>query len=64
MFTHFTDRDGKFQLNALAESGFEPLARTTQFMLTEEAYHMFVGESGVARVIATHLRGDESVEDR
>ncbi len=51
MFTHFTDRDGKFQLNALAESGFEPLARTTQFMLTEEAYHMFVGESGVSRVI-------------
>ncbi|HVG05548.1 MAG TPA: benzoyl-CoA 2,3-epoxidase subunit BoxB, partial [Burkholderiaceae bacterium] len=51
MFTHFTDRDGKFQLNALAESGFEPLARTTQFMLTEEAYHMFVGESGVGRVI-------------
>ena len=51
MFTYFTDRDGKFQLNALAESGFEPLARTTQFMLTEEAHHMFVGESGVARVI-------------
>ena len=51
MFTYFTDRDGKFQLNALAESGFEPLARTTQFMLTEEAHHMFVGESGVSRVI-------------
>ena len=52
MFTYFTDRDGKFQLNALAESGFEPLARTTQFMLTEEAHHMFVGEAGVSRVIA------------
>ena len=51
MFTHFTDRDGKFQLCALAESGFEPLARTTRFMLTEEAHHMFVGESGVSRVI-------------
>jgi benzoyl-CoA 2,3-dioxygenase component B len=51
MFTYFTDRDGKFQLCALAESGFEPLARTTQFMLTEEAHHMFVGESGVSRVI-------------
>jgi benzoyl-CoA 2,3-dioxygenase component B len=51
MFTYFTDRDGKFQLAALAESGFEPLARTTKFMLTEEAHHMFVGESGVARVI-------------
>jgi benzoyl-CoA 2,3-dioxygenase component B len=51
MFTFFTDRDGKFQLAALAESGFDPLARTTKFMLTEEAHHMFVGESGVARVL-------------
>ena len=52
MFTYFTDRDGKFQLCALAESAFDPLARTTKFMLTEEAHHMFVGESGVSRVIA------------
>src|SRR5450631_1303913 len=51
MFTFFTDRDGKFQLLALAESGFDPLARTTRFMLMEEAHHMYVGESGVARVI-------------
>ena len=51
MFTYFTDRDGKFQLCALAESGFDPLARTTKFMLTEEAHHMFVGESGVSRVV-------------
>ncbi len=51
MFTTFTDRDGKFQLLALAESGFDPLSRTTKFMLTEEAHHMFVGETGVGRVI-------------
>jgi benzoyl-CoA 2,3-dioxygenase component B len=51
MFTYFTDRDGKFQLAALSESAFDPLARTTKFMLTEEAHHMFVGESGVSRVI-------------
>jgi len=51
MFTYFTDRDGKFQLSALAESGFDPLARTTRFMLTEEAHHMFVGESGVGRIL-------------
>jgi benzoyl-CoA 2,3-dioxygenase component B len=51
MFTTFTDRDGKFQLLALAESGFDPLARTTRFMLTEEAHHMFVGETGVGRVV-------------
>jgi benzoyl-CoA 2,3-dioxygenase component B len=50
MFTMFTDRDGKYQLSALAESGFDPLARTTRFMLTEEAHHLFVGESGVQRI--------------
>jgi benzoyl-CoA 2,3-dioxygenase component B len=51
MFTMFTDRDGKYQLLALAESGFDPLARTTRFMLTEEAHHMFVGETGVGRIL-------------
>jgi benzoyl-CoA 2,3-dioxygenase component B len=51
MFTTFTDRDGKYQLLALAESGFDPLSRTCRFMLTEEAHHMFVGESGVARIV-------------
>ncbi|MCL4312741.1 MAG: benzoyl-CoA 2,3-epoxidase subunit BoxB [Actinobacteria bacterium] len=51
LFTYFTDRDGKFQLHALTESAFDPLARTTQFMLKEEAHHMFVGATGVARVI-------------
>jgi benzoyl-CoA 2,3-dioxygenase component B len=51
LFAYFTDRDGKYQLAALAESGFDPLARTCQFMLTEEAHHMFVGESGVMRIV-------------
>src|SRR5206468_1034153 len=50
MFTMFTDRDGKYQLIALSESGFDPLARTTRFMLTEEAHHMFVGETALQRV--------------
>jgi benzoyl-CoA 2,3-dioxygenase component B len=51
MFTMFTDRDGKYQLAALAQSGFDPLARTTRFMLTEEAHHLFVGETGVDRIV-------------
>jgi len=55
MFTYFTDRDGKYQLKSLAESAFDPLARTTQFMLTEEAHHMFVGETGLARVLKRTL---------
>ena len=50
-FTMFTDRDGKYQLGALAESGFDPLSRTCRFMLTEEAHHLSVGELGVERVL-------------
>ncbi|MBI4293809.1 MAG: benzoyl-CoA 2,3-epoxidase subunit BoxB [Betaproteobacteria bacterium] len=55
MFSYFTDRDGKFQLKSLAESSFDPLARTCRFMLTEEAHHMFVGETGINRVIRRTL---------
>jgi benzoyl-CoA 2,3-dioxygenase component B len=51
MFTFFTDRDGKYQLASLAESGFDPLSRSCRFMLTEEAHHMFVGETGIGRII-------------
>jgi len=62
-FTMFTDRDGKFQLYALSESGFDPLARTTRFMLTEEAHHMFVGETGVDRVVARTAQIMQSGKD-
>jgi benzoyl-CoA 2,3-dioxygenase component B len=55
MFTYFTDRDGKFQLKSLAESAFDPLSRTCRFMLTEEAHHMFVGDTGVARIVKRTL---------
>jgi benzoyl-CoA 2,3-dioxygenase component B len=51
MFTYFTDRDGKYQLGTLKESGFDPLARTCEFMLKEEAHHMFVGTTGVQRTV-------------
>jgi benzoyl-CoA 2,3-dioxygenase component B len=51
MFTMFTDRDGKSQLLSLSESSLDPLSRTTRFMLTEEAHHMFVGETGIARIL-------------
>src|SRR5690349_8625519 len=51
MFTYFTDRDGKYQLGTLKESGFDPLARTCEFMLREEAHHMFVGTTGVQRTV-------------
>ncbi len=51
MFTYFTDRDGKYQLGTLKESAFDPLSRTAEFMLREEAHHMFVGTTGVDRVV-------------
>jgi benzoyl-CoA 2,3-dioxygenase component B len=54
-FTYFTDRDGKYQLKSLAESAFDPLSRTCRFMLTEEAHHMFVGETGLSRVVKRSL---------
>ena len=65
MFAFFTDRDGKFQLASLAESGFDPLSRTCRFMLTEEAHHLFVGEAGVARVIqrTCEVMRDHKVDD-
>ena len=65
MFTFFTDRDGKFQLSSLAESGFDPLSRTCQFMLTEEAHHMFVGESGVGRIVqrTAEVMAEHKLED-
>jgi benzoyl-CoA 2,3-dioxygenase component B len=55
MFTYFTDRDGRFQLKSLAESAFDPLSRTCRFMLTEEAFHMFVGASGITRIVKRTL---------
>src|ERR1700760_34593 len=51
MFTYFTDRDGKYQLGTLKESGFDPLGRDRTFMLREEAHHMFVGTTGVQRTV-------------
>jgi benzoyl-CoA 2,3-dioxygenase component B len=54
-FTYFTDRDGKYQLKSFAESAFDPLSRTCRFMLTEEAHHMFVGETGISRVVKRAL---------
>lgn len=51
MFTYFTDRDGKYQLASLQESAFDPLSRTVEFMLREESHHMFIGTTGVQRVV-------------
>ena len=54
-FTYFTDRDGKYQLASMRESAFDPLSRTCDFMIKEEAHHMFVGATGIGRVVARTL---------
>jgi benzoyl-CoA 2,3-dioxygenase component B len=65
LFSFFTDRDGKYQLASLQESGFDALSRTCRFMLTEEAHHMFVGETGIGRVVqrTCELMREHRVED-
>jgi benzoyl-CoA 2,3-dioxygenase component B len=65
MFTYFTDRDGKYQLGTLKESAFDPLSRTCEFMLKEEAHHMMVGTTGIDRVVertAELMRAHDSEE--
>jgi benzoyl-CoA 2,3-dioxygenase component B len=57
MFTYFTDRDGKYQLGTLKESAFDPLSRTCEFMLKEEAHHMMVGTTGIDRVVDRAAHG-------
>ncbi len=65
MFTYFTDRDGKYQLGTLKESAFDPLSRTCEFMLKEESHHMFVGTTGIDRIVArtVQLMKEHDTED-
>ncbi len=50
-YTAFIDRDGKYQLTMLHHSGFAPLARSMGPMLKEESFHLFTGQSGLARIV-------------
>jgi benzoyl-CoA 2,3-epoxidase subunit B len=65
MFTYFTDRDGKYQLGTLKESAFDPLSRTCEFMLKEEAHHMMVGTTGIDRIVerAAQLMVENDTDD-
>jgi benzoyl-CoA 2,3-dioxygenase component B len=65
MFTYFTDRDGKYQLGTLKESAFDPLSRTCEFMLKEESHHMFVGTTGIDRIVerAAQLMIEHDTDD-
>lgn len=50
-YTHFVDRDGKFQLKMLSNSAFAPLAQSMGPMLKEEAFHLGTGVSGTQRIL-------------
>jgi benzoyl-CoA 2,3-epoxidase subunit B len=50
-YTCFIDRDGKYQLNMLHHSSFAPLSRSMGPMLKEEAFHLFTGQTGLARIV-------------
>jgi hypothetical protein len=50
-FTHFIDRDGKFQLKMLSTSSFQPLAASMGPMLKEESFHLGTGANGLRRIV-------------
>ncbi|MDE0912446.1 MAG: phenylacetate-CoA oxygenase subunit PaaI [Candidatus Poseidoniales archaeon] len=50
-FTHFIDRDGKFQLKMLSTSSFKPLAASMGPMLKEESFHLGTGANGLRRIV-------------
>lgn len=51
MFTHFIDRDGKYQLKMLSTSSFKPLAASMGPMLKEESFHLGTGANGIRRIV-------------
>ena len=50
-FTHFIDRDGKYQLKMLSTSSFKPLAASLGPMLKEESFHLGSGANGLRRIV-------------
>jgi len=54
-YQNYMDRDGKFQLQMLSHSGFEPLARSMGPMLREESFHLGTGITGLRRVAKANI---------
>src|SRR2546423_8645464 len=68
LYTSSTHRAAKMKVESLAQQGLDRLWRTCRFMLTEEAHHMFVGETGIGRTLqrtceAMKAAGIEDVND-
>lgn len=51
VYTHFVDRDGKYQLKMLSNGAFAPLAESMGPMLREESFHLGTGFSGLQRIV-------------
>ncbi|RKG65326.1 benzoyl-CoA 2,3-epoxidase subunit BoxB [Corallococcus sp. CA054B] len=52
MWCFLADRVGKYQIQAVTESSFAPLARAAKFMMFEEPLHISFGAVGLDRVLA------------
>lgn len=51
IYTHFVDRDGKYQLKMLSNCAFAPLGQSMGPMLKEESFHLGTGFSGLQRIV-------------
>jgi len=51
MWCFLADRVGKYQVQAVTQCAFAPLARTTKFMMFEEPLHISFGVIGLERVL-------------
>jgi benzoyl-CoA 2,3-dioxygenase component B len=55
LYTAFQDRDGKYQLVMWWHSSFAPMGSSMSPMLQEEGFHIFVGLSGLCRVVEANV---------
>ena len=55
LYTAFQDRDGKYQLVMWWHSAFAPMGSSMSPMLQEEGFHIFVGLSGLCRVVEANI---------
>ena len=51
LWCFLADRVGKYQIQAVTQSAFLPLARTTKFMMNEEPLHISFGSFGIERML-------------
>src|SRR5207253_2481476 len=55
-------RVGKFQLNMLSVSAFDPLSRSMNPMLKEESFHLGTGNNGLLRIVKAGTMPPEVIQ--